>query len=809
MRTATKSGGRKAALSRAPIWARRARCIVQSSDAATTLELFPEWRLSPFVGRETELARLEGAWRRPGGLFGLYGGVGVGKSALMRAAIQRLTVDTPPGGAAFERPAHWICVAATAKRGEAPRILNLLWRELYARGLIEKASAGTRETEIDRALQIAAALRRHRLLIVIDGAEHLQHPPHLRGGRFKNAALAALAGALAQATDECSGLLLLVGRQPLREASSTQRMLLAELPQKDGAALLAAQGVVGGAEELRLAASALEGNPLCLKRAARILRRRVGPGGRLRGADVDRIAPEELIRDADGPIDPEVRRAAAALAQDVARVERLPRRAAGRGDPERALLSMISLSRLGLGRPALEALLAPPAIPGLTDTLLNSPPKAREARLAFAARRLCAMGLATRRDGDGDAVYTAPLLVRAVARARLAREAPDALGIAERRLFQVVKAGAVSHPACVSELSPVVAAIGHGAAGARGAGALSKLFRNQLWDRVLRGERRYALARFGAFDAVGGALAAFFEARWTQPSQALEPLEQARALSIAGFALAARARLREAAAAQLAAADLFSELRRPQDAARALTERAEALAQIGDLEAARCAAEDALAQAELAPHLADRQVTALSALAGVEALDDRQPAAARRLREAERIQASLVEAGLSERPRLYSLAGRRAALVKLAEGRIGEAERRAAAMRTAAEEDGYPYALGLAQLTLAQIEASQLQLDPRQAIPAAREAFNRAVTAFQEAGRLDALPEALLARGSFLEELWTLRGGSADRQAAQSDFRRALTLAETAEMTPVSRQAKALLLEQSPPDLGTRWWARR
>lgn len=767
--------------------------------------MFPTDLFEPLFGRDDQLSRIAALWLGPRGVLSVWGGVGVGKSALARAAEQMLLEKVA------RPPAYRLHFRIRCKRGEARRLLTALHDALKGLGLIDRDAVGD-EPEA-RAARIVAALRSRPALVVLDGLEALQHPPHIRGGRLRNPLLARMFEALAGDEAPSASMILALGRQALTEAPDSRRMRLRPLGTEHGAALLRAERLAGGPEELAEAARALEGCPLCLKRAARMIRRETPAGSPPRAACQDRIAPDRLLSDEDGPIDYEARRAAATLAVDLERVERLPRRAAGRGGPERALMAMASLAPEGLGPRELAALLEDPPIPGMTEALLLLGPRAREARLDYAMRRLAGLGLVELLDepeqdapeqdapeGAGSGPFAhrrlkAPPLVRAAARARLQAIAPDALRIAERRLFHAGRSGAASHPACREDLLPVAAAIPHGAAGARGTGALSKVFRTQLWDRLLRGERRFAIARLGAFDPVATALAAFFEARWTRPDPDLEPIDQARALSVAGFALRGRSRLRESAAAQGAAAQLYGQLGRRDDAARAHTERAEALIQLGDLERAREAAEAAFALAEFGERASDRRVTALSALAAVEIADGGAAAAARRLRQAESAQAALVEEGVSDRRRLYSLAGRRAVQALLAERRLSEAESRARSIEAAALEDGYPYAIGLARLSLAEIAAARLETDPRQAIPEARAEFEASIAALEAAGRIDALPEALLLRGRFLGRLAARRGGERDLEAARRDFERALRLAETAEMAPAARLAREALAE--------------
>lgn len=739
---------------------------------------------SVLLGRDDPLLNLGASWAGERGLMAVSGPLGVGKSALSQAFLRRLLASKGLRGA---RAFGW---RADGARGCAGRFLRALAAFLDLGETPGRPSAVLAEALLRR-------LREVPTLVILDGAERLAHPPHLRGGRMKDPALSTLIAGLAAPGESMA---LVIGRQILAEAPSERRFRLGGLAPEHGAALLAGMGVLGEGRRLRAASEALGGNPLALRRLARLLRRRAAEEGAAPSIDRrDRLPIARLLQDEGrDPIDPEARRAAAALAEDLDRVERLPRRAAGRGAPERELLAMAGLAPQGLDAAALAALTAdPPLEPG--EDGAESSERALRARREFARRRLAALALIT------EEAETAPLraepLVGAAARERWAARAPESLRRAERRLYEHHRRAAPSHPATDAEMAPLLAAIPHGAAGSDDPRAFGKVFRAQLWDRALRGESRFALARLGAVEETLSALARFFVEPWRRPDPRLAPLDEARALTLAGFCLRGMARLREAEQALDRAATRFDALGRREDAARAETERAEALIGLGRGEEAETAAMRAMEQAGRLSETADRMVTALSAAAGAARLVGADALASRRLRQAESVQRARAEAGLSDRPRLYSLAGRRLALAFLTEERLEDADIRARAAMAAAEEDRLPLARGLGALTLAEISARRLERGaeaaPR-ALPEARELFDRALAEIDLSGRRDALPEALIARARFLASLAARRGGARDRRAAEADLERALAIAEAAEMAPAEAEALTLLSALKP-----------
>ncbi|MEL6980247.1 MAG: hypothetical protein AAGM38_16430, partial [Pseudomonadota bacterium] len=412
-------------------------------------------------------------------------------------------------------------------------------------------------------------------------------------------------------------------------------------------------------------------------------------------------------------------------------------------------------------------------------------------RLRYAARRLKALHLLQPCATD----LAAPVLVRAALAAD--PELQAAAGPAHRRWAQHWRSRAPGHPSDAAAMAPVLRAVAHGARGFEAARPFNKIFRTQFWDRALRGDRRFAAAGLGLGGLCLETLAGFFVRAFREPDPRLEALERARALGLAGFLLRGQARFEESLAASQAASAAFMALGETAAAARAETDAAEALLARGEADAACAAAERALAHLEAEPPLSGRRIPALSAVAAASAQRGDSADAERALRGAESLQRRLAEADLSPHPRLYGLAGRRLALMRLEDGDADRAQAAARSVLRVAEEDGAPWMLGLAELTMAQIAAAQAAQTPREAAPEARARFDRAVSLFSSAGRRDALAETHLERGRFLSAMAERRGGAADRAASGRALALARDIAAAAGMAPIAGAAARLLADEA------------
>jgi hypothetical protein len=180
------------------------------------------------IGRETELAWLDRAWDEPGirvATIVAFGGVG--KTALVgewrRALRERGAVD---------------CVFEWSFYSEG--VDNFLVEALRWFG--EEALAESNASPWDKGARLAAAVRRQRALLILDGLEPLQYPSGAKGleGKLKDAAIEALLNGLAT---QNTGLCVVTTRTAVRELkdrerSSAPRLELERLSRVAGGELL-------------------------------------------------------------------------------------------------------------------------------------------------------------------------------------------------------------------------------------------------------------------------------------------------------------------------------------------------------------------------------------------------------------------------------------------------------------------------------------------------------------------------------------------------------------------------------------------
>jgi hypothetical protein len=191
-------------------------------------------------------------------------------------------------------------------------------------------------------------------LLVLDGLEPLQNPPGPQEGRVREPSLQALLRELAAFN---RGLCVITTRLPIadiadHERTSAPRRDLDQLSSDAGAKLLRALGVKGDEAELRSASDEFRGHCLALTLLGSYLTDAFDGDVRRR-----KEVSEHLAHD--------VRRGAHAR-----KVMESYQSWFGEG-PELAVIRMLGLFDRPAGEKALEALLKPPVIHGLTESLTD------------------------------------------------------------------------------------------------------------------------------------------------------------------------------------------------------------------------------------------------------------------------------------------------------------------------------------------------------------------------------------------------------------------------------------------------------
>ena len=336
----------------------------------------------------------------------------------------------------------------------------------------------------------------------------------------------------------------------------------------------------------------------------------------------------------------------------------------GKG-PERAVLYLLGLFDRPASEEEIEALLAPPAIVGLTDAFFQVRRKkgltgwfgakdylpGDEENWGNAVARLREARLVAEKGGLGEeGGLDAHPLVRTYFGERLAKKVPKAHRAGHLRLYEHLKQAAPHQPDPLEEMQPLYHAVHHGCRAGRVQEALDEVYK----ARILRGGEHFSLKKLGAFGSDLAALSGFFERPWETVSSDLSAPAQGFVLNEAGFALRAQGRLAEAVAPMRASSDLDIARKKWKGAAISAGNLSELLLTLGRVEAAVEAARESV-------ELADRSGDAFQKMSKRTTLADALHQAGRvgeareRFEQAEAMQAEWQP----ETPLLYSLWGYR------------------------------------------------------------------------------------------------------------------------------------------------------
>src|SRR6516225_9313319 len=316
-------------------------------------------------GREEDIAFLDAAWANPHvNVVTIVAWAGVGKSTLLNHWLGRMATD------------HY-CSAQ----------LVFAW-SFYRQG----TSGGTSSADefLDAALnwfgdpdprigtawekgeRLAKLIAHRRTLLILDGLEPLQNPPGPQEGRLREPSLQALLRELAAFN---TGLCMITTRLPVtdiadHERTSALRLNLEQLSSDAGAKLLRALGVKGHEAELRRASNEFSGHCLALTLLGSYLSDAYDGDIRCREEVSKRLAHD------------------ARQGVHARTVMESYQNWFGEG-PEVSVLCLLGLFDRPADEKALGALLKPPAIHGLTESLTDLSPiewrtilsKLRRARL--------------------------------------------------------------------------------------------------------------------------------------------------------------------------------------------------------------------------------------------------------------------------------------------------------------------------------------------------------------------------------------------------------------------------------------------
>lgn len=688
------------------------------------------------IGRETELARLDAAWEDPNTrvlTFVAFGGTG--KSALLSRWLERISLDNYRGAG---RVLDW----SFYSQGTEDRVTSadrFLDHALAWFGDPDPKAGAAR----DRGLRLADLVRQERTLLVLDGVEPLQHPPtHPLAGRLKDPGLAALLKSLAGANP---GLCVITTRERIADLdafpTTAPQEDLESLTPEAGAELLKALGVKGKVPELRAASKRFGNHALTLSILGSYLARACG-GDIRRSQEVDLAGAAE-------------KKGGHAL-----RVIGTYASWLGEG-PELAALRLLGLFDRPAQPKAIAALQAKPAIPGLTEPLVDL----GEGDWQLALSNLREHGLLLPADPHQPGTLDAHPLVRVYFQEDLETRLPQAWEAGNLRLYEHLKKEAPDLPDTLEEMEPLYTAVIHGCRAGRQQEAFDEVYRR----RIQRGKEFFSTKKLGAFGSDLSALAGFFNRPWDQPSARLSPEDQAFVLNGAGVNLRALGRPTEAVISILAATRAAVDQEDWVHAAVGTNNLSELTLTLGEVSRA-------VSFGKQSVDLADRSGDAFMQMVNRTALADalhqsgRMEESAEAFVDAEALQAEW-QPGY---PRLYSLPGYRFCDLLLSRGEPEAWEQvRERAEQTLGWEEKQTIVVPL-YIALDHLSLGRAHLRLRDFAKAA-EHLDHALDSLWRAGSEHHLPSGLLARAALRRVVKNWLG-------AEADLSEALEIAERGSM---------------------------
>src|SRR5271165_3710867 len=441
---------------------------------------------SDVFGREEDIAFLDRAWaNKDVNVVTIVAWAGVGKSTLVNHWIRRMAAE------------HYRCAELVfgwsfyrqGTSGETSSADEFLEATLTWFGDPDPRLG----TAWEKGERLAKLVARRRTLLVLDGLESLQNPPGPQEGRLREPSIQGLLRELAAFN---TGLCVITTRLPIadigdHERTSALRRDLEQLSSDAGAKLFRALGVKGDEEELRLASEEFRGHCLALTLLGSYLSDAYNGEIRRREEVADRLAHD-------------VRQGAHAR-----KVMDSYQSWFGEG-PEVSVLRMSGLFDRPADEKTLAALLEPPVISGLTESLTNLDPTEWRTILGKLRRARLLAGEDLHNPGHLDSHP----LVREYFGEQLRNQRPDTWKECNSRLYNYYRTLAPQLPDSFREMEPLFLAVI--------CGCNSGLFRESLHEvyvpRIQRGNACFAGNVLGARGALIAVLVHFFEnGRWGSP----------------------------------------------------------------------------------------------------------------------------------------------------------------------------------------------------------------------------------------------------------------------------------------------------
>jgi len=441
---------------------------------------------SDIFGREEDIAFLDDAWaKKDVNVVTIVAWAGVGKSTLVNHWLRRMA-------AKHYRSAELVFGWSFYRQGTSGGTSSA--DEFLDAALTWFGDPDPRlGTAWEKGERLAKLVAHRRTLLVLDGLEPLQNPPGPQEGRLREPALQALLRELAAFN---TGLCVITTRTPVadiadHERTSALRRDLDQLSSDAGAKLLRALGVKGNEAELGRTSDEFYGHCLALTLLGSYLTDAYNGDIRCR-----KEVSEPLVHD--------VRQGVHAR-----KVMESYQTWFGEG-PELAVLRILGLFDRPADEKALDSLLTPPAIRGLTESLTKLSSTERRTILARLRRARLLAGVDPHNPGQLD---THPL-VREYFGEQLRSQRTDAWKESNRRLYHYYRTLAPQLPNSFREMEPLFLAAIYG--------CNAGLYRETLHEiyilRIQRGDASFAANVLGARGALLTVLVHFFEnLRWESP----------------------------------------------------------------------------------------------------------------------------------------------------------------------------------------------------------------------------------------------------------------------------------------------------
>lgn len=503
------------------------------------------------VGREAERAALDAAWSGPTkkNVVTIVAWGGTGKTALVARWAADVLAKENHGG--IERYFDWSFYSQGSgddKTASADFFIKAALEWFGDAELAASNAGGWQKGE-----RLAQLVGEHRSLLILDGLEPLQDA---RTGDLREDSLRALFRGLAAHN---RGLCVVTTRQTVPELNmwhetTAPEWTLDRLSKEAGAELLKKLGVNGTPVECEQLAADVKGHALTLTLLGKYLAE--AHGGDIRKRDLVSLS-EADDEETQGHAF-HVMEAYETWLEEHGRLAEL------------AILGLLGLFDRPATPDCLAALRRPPAIAGLTETLIPL----TDSQWNLTVRRLVKLGLVEEQpweprrvvgyskeeakegargephpfvsDSSVGVSVDAHPLVREYFGRRLREVHGNAFREAHGRLFEHLRDSVPYWPEGIDGLQPLYQAVAHGCLAGRYQQTCDEIYRDRILRRGIGSHAFYSQNRLGALSLNLGAVGCFFAAPWTQVSSELEKAAQAWVLSAASYALRGLGRLAEA-----------------------------------------------------------------------------------------------------------------------------------------------------------------------------------------------------------------------------------------------------------------------